>query len=325
MSRTNILKTSEIIEFLRSYYGSCKFVGDQTKNITSTSSLSRATRGKLVFCRKGNERDLTGVKDCVVIMTENDPSSFDSSNVYITVDNPRLVFALLTRKFFASDEERMLPTRLTGIHPTVIIDCDRSKIAEDVEIGPYTTIEGDCSIGKNTRIGSHVHIEGKVVIGKNVCILPLVVIGAAPGSYVRNELGELIYVPQFGGILIGDNVGIASKVTIHKAALDDTTIGRGSVIGANCLIGHNIVIGEHTFLAAHVVLGGTTKIGDYCDIGLGAVTVPNIRIHDNVIVGAGSVVTKDIESGYMVYGVPAKVVKENPKKYVNEGGNENGK
>jgi len=312
MNRTNILRASKIIEFLGS---SCRSVGDQTKEVTRISSLARATRGSLVFCRKGNEHNLVDIKECVVIIAENDVSSFDSSNVYIVVNDPRLVFAILVRKFFAFGEERLLSTRSIGIHPTAIINCDRTLIAKDVEIGPYTTIEGDCSIGENTRIGSHVHIEGKVVIGKNVCILSLSTIGAAATSYVRNELGELVYVPQLGGVFIADNVGIGSRVNIHRATLDDTTIGKGSVIAASCMLGHNIVIGEHTFLAGRVILGGTTRIGNYCEIGLGSVTVPSIRIGNNVVIGAGSVVTKNIEDRCIAYGVPARVKKENPRRY----------
>ena len=306
-----MIKVSDIVMFLKD----CKCVGDQTKNIVDISSLTKATKGNLVFCAKGKEHRLSDINDCVVIIAKGNIPFFNNDNVYIMVDDPRATFAILMRKFF-TNENRMLSTHSIGIHPTAIINCNRAFIAKDVEIGPYTYIEGDCSIGENTRIGSHVHIEGKVVIGKNVCILSLATIGASAGSYVRDKIGNLVYMPQLGGVFIGDNVGIASRVNIHRAALDDTIIGQGSRIGVGCNIGHNIVIGKQTFIAGLCNLGGGTKIGNYSSLGLSVVTGSNnIKIGNNVIIGDGSVVTKSIKSGCIAYGVPAKAIRENSNNF----------
>ena len=49
-----------------------------------------------------------------------------------------------------------------------------------------------------------------------------------------------------------------------------------------------------------------------CKIGSGSIVLPHVKIGNNVIVGAGSVVTKDIPDNSMVVGVPAKVIKELP-------------
>jgi len=282
--------------------------GDPNREINSFSSILNPQKGSLTFCKEGYESYLSGLEDCTVIV----PCvgiTFIESNTYILSGNPRLLFAHAEKSCLG--EERLMSAYLAGIHPTAIIDCDRTFIAKDVEIGPYTWIKGECSIGENTRIGSHVHIEGKVVIGKNVCILSLATIGAAATGYVRNEEGELEYMPQLGGVFIADDVGIGSRVNVHRGALEDTTIGQGSVIGVSCNVGHNVVIGKHTGIAGKSNLGGKTRIGDYCNIGLSVVTVPSIRIGNNVTIGAGSVVTKDVEDGCVAYGVPAKVRTEN--------------
>ncbi|MFM5651709.1 DapH/DapD/GlmU-related protein [Aeromonas caviae] len=51
-------------------------------------------------------------------------------------------------------------------------------------------------------------------------------------------------------------------------------------------------------------------IGDYSQIGAGAIVLPGVRIGTGVIVAAGAVVTKDIEDGVIVAGVPAKVIRD---------------
>ena len=54
-----------------------------------------------------------------------------------------------------------------------------------------------------------------------------------------------------------------------------------------------------------------THIGNQCFIGMNSIILPGVKIGNNVIVGAGAVVTKDIPSNTIVAGNPAKVLKEN--------------
>lgn len=53
---------------------------------------------------------------------------------------------------------------------------------------------------------------------------------------------------------------------------------------------------------------GKVIIGDYVFLGANAIVMPGVTIGDNVIIGAGSIVTKNIESGFVVAGVPAKII-----------------
>jgi acetyltransferase-like isoleucine patch superfamily enzyme len=55
---------------------------------------------------------------------------------------------------------------------------------------------------------------------------------------------------------------------------------------------------------------GRSVIGSFCQIGTGTIILPDIKIGKNVIIGAGSVITKNVPDNVMVVGVPAKIVKE---------------
>ena len=255
--------------------------GDIKKEVEGVSSLENPKKRSVLFCRKGYGHMLRGVRDCLVVLSWDDVPALDSSNACIISDNPRLIFARIARRFFTGNS--------------------LVSITSDPE--PEGVIVGNC-----------VHFEGCFRIGKRVQIQPHVTIGTAGFGYERNEEGIWEYFPQVGGVIIEDDVDIASHTNIHRGTLDDTIIGQGSKISINCNIGHNSIIGKHTFIAGKTNLGGRTQIGDYCFIGMGVITKPGVKIGSNTIVGTGSLVTKDIESDCIAYGSPAEKKKDNPVK-----------
>ena len=91
-----------------------------------------------------------------------------------------------------------------------------------------------------------------------------------------------------GGIEIGDNVLFGPRVSIYTArhAFDAKERGAGACFAKKVTIGNNV------WVAANVVILGGVTIGD------------------NAVIGAGSVVTKDIPANYLAYGVPCKPIRE---------------
>lgn len=107
------------------------------------------------------------------------------------------------------------------------------------------------------------------------------------------------------------------------------TIGEGTVITAGCVMTTDIVIGSFNLLNWNSTIGHDCRIGDYnvinpgCHvsgavtighrnlIGAGSVILQRLTIGDDCVIGAGSVVTKDLESGYVYIGSPARPVRVN--------------
>jgi sugar O-acyltransferase (sialic acid O-acetyltransferase NeuD family) len=90
-------------------------------------------------------------------------------------------------------------------------------------------------------------------------------------------------------------------------------IGKGALINLNCTIGHDCTIGEFVEMSPGTHISGNCKIGNFCIFGTNSTILPKMTLGDNVIVGAGAVVTKDVPSNSLVVGIPAKVIKELPK------------
>jgi sugar O-acyltransferase (sialic acid O-acetyltransferase NeuD family) len=90
---------------------------------------------------------------------------------------------------------------------------------------------------------------------------------------------------------------------------NDVKIGKGVLINLNCTVGHDSVIEEFVELSPGVHVSGHCTIGKFTSIGTNAAILPGIRIGENVIVGAGALVTKHIPDNSLVMGIPA-VIKE---------------
>jgi len=141
-------------------------------------------------------------------------------------------------------------------------------------------------------------------VGKN-CDIHSTVITDVPGNtYATGPSGERVMMKHMGAVIIGDNVDIAPYSVIHTGTMDSTIIKDGVKIMAMCNIGHNCFIDENTFLMPSVRLAGNTKIGKNCYIWQGALIGACSNVCDNVSIGMGSVLLKDITEPGVYFGNP---------------------
>ena len=103
-------------------------------------------------------------------------------------------------------------------------------------------------------------------------------------------------------------MNIAPDVHISFKSRIDKTNPKGLHIGSETMIAFDSIILAHDF--ASRIHSGKTVIGKRCFIGCGSIIMPNITLGDHVVVAAGSVVTKDVPTGCIVAGNPARIIKE---------------
>lgn len=150
-------------------------------------------------------------------------------------------------------------------------------IADDVELGPnvflakFINLYG-CRIGENTKIGTFVEVQKKAFIGRNC------------------KISSHTFICE--GVTIEDNVFIGHGVTFTNDTYPRATNPGG-----------NLQTEKDWKVEPTIVKKGAS-------IGSGATILSNLVIHENAIVGAGSVVTKDVPAGTIVAGNPAKVIRK---------------
>ena len=283
-----ILGNISLVNF--SKVGSTENIDEDTLDWINSSAKNKAellknSKAKTIIC----DRSITVPKN-----TTND-------KCIIQVDEPKLVFSRLVNALFVKNIDR-------GIHKTAYLS-DRAKIGENVTIGAFSYI-GDAKIGDNTIISDNCSIKDGVEIGMNVYIDSNTVIGSEGFGYIKNELGQFEKFPHVYGVIIEDEVEIGANTTIDRGSLKPTVIGYGVKIDNLVHIAHNVHIGKNSAIIANAMIAGSTKIGENCWIAPSSSILEHINIGNNVTVGVGAIVTKDIPDNEVWTGSPARPIKD---------------
>ena len=178
-----------------------------------------------------------------------------------------------------------------------IIDASSTYVDTDVKIGadtiiyPQTTIEKGSVIGSGCSIGPCTRLS-KMEIGDGVTVVFSNMVDSSVGDDAK--IGPFANIRP--GCSIGDKVKLGDFVELKKAVVKD-----GASIGHLAYIG-DAEVGEKTNIGAGAITCNydglkkhRTKIGDRVFIGSNVTIIAPLKIGDGALVGAGSVVTKDVE------------------------------
>jgi UDP-N-acetylglucosamine acyltransferase len=185
------------------------------------------------------------------------------------------------------------------IHPTAIVS-DSAIIADDVEIGPYTTVGENVEIGSGTRIDSHVVINGPTKIGKDNHIYQFASIGDDPQ--------DKKYADEPTRLIIGDRNTIREFCTLSRGTTQDlgeTTMGDDNWIMAYVHIAHDCVIGNKTIMANNTTLAGHVHVDDWVIFGGFSGAHQFCRIGAHALLGMYAGVNRDVPAYTVVSGQPA--------------------
>lgn len=151
-----------------------------------------------------------------------------------------------------------------------------------------------------TAITRYVSAIRDVGFGKNVKIVE-------PANVYECTLGNDVFVGPFCEIQKGVRIGARTRIQSHSFVCELVTVGE------DCFIGHGVVFVNDRFASGGPARGDTTKwesttLGNRVSIGSNATIMP-VEICDDVVIGAGSVVTKSITKRGIYAGNPARFVR----------------
>ena len=155
-------------------------------------------------------------------------------------------------------------------------------------------------------MNDHLCVAPSVKLGKDVKLSQFI-------NLYGCEVGDETKIGAFVEIQKNARVGRRCKISSH------TFICEGVDIEDNVFIGHGVMFINDTYPRATATTGGLqteadwkvekTRVCEGASIGSGATILANVRIGERAIVGAGSVVTKDVPANAIVAGNPAKFMR----------------
>lgn len=174
------------------------------------------------------------------------------------------------------------------IHPTAEIDAFPGRLPEapPAVIGAGATVRSGSVIYRGSVIGDRLETGHNVVIRE------------------ENVIGDGFSIWSNSVVDYGCRIGNAVKVHCNVYIAQFTVIEDGVFIGPNAVLTNDLVPGNP--ISAASMRGPTLRRG--AQIGAGAVLLPFIEVGERALVGAGSVVTKNVPAGAVVVGNPARVI-----------------
>lgn len=183
----------------------------------------------------------------------------------------------------------------------------KSLPKKNVFIAKNATVRGKVVLEEGVKILENAVVIGPVYIGKNTVV--------ATGALVRGSHIGANSVIGFGSEVARSYVG--NEVWTHSNYVGDSIIGNDVSFGAGCVTG-NLRLDENNIQA--LVQGGKIDTGlnkfglvtgNHVRCGINTSFMPGVKVGSNCFVGAGIVISEDIEDNKYVYGKTELTVKEN--------------
>jgi sugar O-acyltransferase (sialic acid O-acetyltransferase NeuD family) len=107
-----------------------------------------------------------------------------------------------------------------------------------------------------------------------------------------------------------NQIGEGSIICQSTILTTNIVLGRHVLLNLGCTIGHDAVLGDFCSLMPQVNLGGGSRLEQGVFAGTNVTVLPLVQVGENSILGAGTVVTRDLPANCTAVGVPAKVIKQ---------------
>jgi sugar O-acyltransferase (sialic acid O-acetyltransferase NeuD family) len=139
-------------------------------------------------------------------------------------------------------------------------------------------------------------------------------------NWVRYYVSEQIkkQIPNFNfvnaihpSVIIGDNVELGEGIVMMAGCIINpkSKIGNFTFFATGAQVDHDCNIKNYSSISAGSVTGGYVTLGEFSAITLGVTVIDRLKIGKNTVVGAGSLVLKDLSDNVLAYGNPCKVIR----------------
>lgn len=197
-----------------------------------------------------------------------------SSKEELSGANTRAELAILERYFQDRMRQKILDGGVTLVAPETVFFSYDTEIEKDVTVYPYVVFEKNAKIKSGAKIGPFCVVEGAEIRSAQV------------GPFARLRPGSEVH----DGAKIGNFVEIKNGIVREKTKVNHLSYIGDSDLGKNTNVGAGTITCNYDGFKKY-----RTEVGESVFIGSNSALVAPVKIEDGAIIGAGSVITKDVE------------------------------
>lgn len=300
-----------------------RVIGDGARIVRGVCDLRSAAPDRIGFVRDAKYRAAAAATAAGALITE---SELDTGAAQIVVADVGVAFAKVALRFHPvprAQSHEVHPSAV--VHPEASIEAPvvlgpnavvgRARIGAGSVVMANATVGDDCELGRDCAIFPGVVLYAGSRLGSRVVIHAGAVIGSDGFGYAKEGV-RYLKVPQLGRVVLGDDVEIGANCTIDRGALGDTRIGARTKIDNLCHIAHNCVFGEDCAVAAACFIAGSMTFGDRVVLGGHVTAAGHLEIGDDVRIGGGSGLLRDIDKPGDYMGYPLLEKKRHARQLV---------
>lgn len=259
-----------------------------TKKIEGKIGGLANTKNALVFLENG-----------VVV-----PEAIVDKNEYVFCDDPPSLYTRVVMKMAETRDADLRAKKYTLIPEGYYIGED-VVLGKNVYIEPGALIDHNVKIGDNVVIRAGAKIRFDTVIGDNCVIGENTVIGEPGFNVAEVDDGRTVIMPNFGRVVIGNDVSIGANTSVSRGTADNTIISDYVKIDSNVRIGHDVNLNRYVEIRANACVAGYSCIGERTVVCVGACIKNRMTVGKDCVVGMGAVLTNNVRDGITVKGDPA--------------------
>ena len=281
--------------------------GDENIIISNIATIQEANAKSITFLSNKKYLKFLDTTQAAAVIINSNLETNSSVNL-LKCSDPYLAYAKISSLFVNKENKLETPSihksasicssadvsKLSTISANVTIE-ENVIIEEGVYIGPNSFIGPNCYLKKGCNISANCSLVQDVTLGESSSVHFGSVLGSDGFGYAPSKSGYQ-KIEQLGGLIIGDNVEIGSSCTIDRGALGDTQIHDGVKLDNQVHIAHNVSLGENSAIAACCAIAGSTSIGKNLQMGGLSGILGHLSICDDVLIGAHTLVTKNIDN-----------------------------
>jgi UDP-N-acetylglucosamine acyltransferase len=186
------------------------------------------------------------------------------------------------------------------VHPTAIV-APGAVLAADVEVGAFSIIGAEVTLGEGCVVGPHVVLKGPSQFGRGNRFWQFASIGDDPqdkkyrGEASRLEVGDHNVFRECATVNRGTETGIGvTRIGSHNLFMAYSHVAHDCIVASHCVLANYAGLAGHVEIDDYVILGGYSGVHQFCKIGAHAFLANN------------ATATRDVPPFVMVAGAPAQ-------------------